>query len=49
MSFILDSTDKRILKHLIKNARVKVVDIAVNLGVTSAAIHQRISKITRRD
>lgn len=47
MSFILDSTDKKILKHLIKDARVKVVDIASFLGVTSAAIHQRIGKIKR--
>lgn len=47
MSFILDSTDKKILKHLIKDARIKVVDIASFLGVTSAAIHQRIGKIKR--
>ena len=47
MNFILDSTDKKILKHLIKDARIKVVDIASFLGVTSAAIHQRIGKIKR--
>jgi Lrp/AsnC family transcriptional regulator for asnA, asnC and gidA len=47
MSFILDSTDKKILKHLVKDARIKVVDIASFLGVTSAAIHQRIGKIKR--
>ena len=49
MNLILDSTDKRILKHLIKNARVKVVDIAASLGVTSAAIHQRLAKIKKGD
>lgn len=47
MNFILDSTDKKILKHLINDARIKVVDIASHLGVTSAAIHQRISKIKK--
>lgn len=47
MSFILDSTDKRILKYLIKDARIKVVDIASFLSVTSAAIHQRLGKIKR--
>lgn len=47
MNFILDSTDKKILKYLIKDARTKVVDIASFIGVTSAAIHQRIGKIKR--
>lgn len=48
MNFNLDSTDKKILKYLIKDARMKVVDIANFLGVTSAAIHQRIGKIKRK-
>ncbi len=47
MGFNLDSTDKKILKYLIRDARVKVVDIASFIGVTSAAIHQRIGKIKR--
>ncbi|MDG1040300.1 MAG: Lrp/AsnC ligand binding domain-containing protein [Polaribacter sp.] len=47
MSFNLDSTDKKILKYLIKDSRIKVVDIASFIGVTSAAIHQRIAKIKR--
>ena len=47
MNFHLDSTDKKILKYLIKDARIKVVDIASFIGVTSAAIHQRIGKIKR--
>ena len=47
MNFHLDSIDKSILKHLIKDARIKVVDIASFVGVTSAAIHQRIGKIKR--
>jgi len=47
MSFNLDSTDKKILKYLIEDSRIKVVDIASFIGVTSAAIHQRIVKIKR--
>ena len=48
MNLHLDSTDKKILKHLIKDARIKVEDIASFVGVTSAAIHQRIGKIKRK-
>lgn len=48
MDLHLDSTDKKILKYLIKDARIKVVDIASFVGVTSAAIHQRIGKIKRK-
>ena len=48
MSFNLDSIDKKILKYLIKDSRTKVVDIASFIGVTSAAIHQRIGKIKRK-
>jgi len=47
MSFHLDSTDKKILKYLVKDSRIKVVDIASFIGVTSAAIHQRLGKIKR--
>jgi Lrp/AsnC family transcriptional regulator for asnA, asnC and gidA len=44
---IFDSTDKKILKYLIRDARVKVVDIASYVGVTAAAIHQRLAKIKK--
>ena len=47
MSLSFDSTDKKILKYLLKDARIKVVDIASYIGVTSAAIHQRLGKIKR--
>ena len=48
MNFNLDSTDKKILKYLNRDARMKVVDIANFIGVTSAAIHQRIAKIKKK-
>ncbi len=47
MGFHLDSIDKKIIQCLIKDARIKVVDVAQSIGVTSAAIHQRIGKIKR--
>jgi Lrp/AsnC family transcriptional regulator for asnA, asnC and gidA len=47
MNYNFDSTDKKILKYLVRDARTKVVDIASYIGVTSAAIHQRISKIKK--
>ena len=47
MSYNFDSTDKKILKYLMRDARTKVVDIASYIGVTSAAIHQRIAKIKK--
>jgi Lrp/AsnC family transcriptional regulator for asnA, asnC and gidA len=47
MSLHFDSTDWKILKYLVRNSREKVVDIASFVGVTSAAIHQRIGKIKK--
>lgn len=47
MSLIIDSTDRKILKYLIRDARVKITDIASFVGMTSAAIHQRLAKIKK--
>lgn len=47
MSYHFDSTDKKILRYLVRDARMKVVDIANFIGVTSAAIHQRLAKIKK--
>lgn len=47
MSLQIDSTDKKILKYLIRDARTKVTDIASFVGMTSAAIHQRLAKIKK--
>ncbi|XOV67876.1 MAG: Lrp/AsnC ligand binding domain-containing protein [Fluviicola sp.] len=47
MSLQLDSTDKRILKYLLRDARRKITDIASSVGMTSAAIHQRLAKIKK--
>lgn len=47
MSILLDSTDRKILKYLIRDARMKVTDIATQVGMTGAAIHQRLAKIKK--
>ena len=40
----LDAIDRKILKYLIKNARMPFLEIARECGISGAAIHQRIRK-----
>lgn len=42
----LDAIDRRILKYLIANARMPFLEIARECGISGAAIHQRICKLT---
>ena len=42
----LDAIDRRILKYLIANARMPFLEIARECGISGAAIHQRIRKLT---
>lgn len=42
----LDAIDCKILSFLIKNARMPYLEIARECGVSGAAIHQRINKLT---
>lgn len=44
--FQIDSTDKKILDFLTNNARIAFLEIARECGITGAAIHQRIQKLT---
>ena len=41
----LDGIDKKILKMLMKNSRRPILEIAKNIGVSGAAIHQRLRKL----
>lgn len=41
----LDASDRKILKFLIKNARMPFLEIARECGISGAAIHQRIRKL----
>ncbi|MBQ5635071.1 MAG: Lrp/AsnC family transcriptional regulator [Alistipes sp.] len=41
----LDDTDRKILRFLVKNARMPFLEIARECGISGAAIHQRIKKL----
>ncbi len=41
-----DKLDKKILRMLSENARIPFLEIARECGVSGAAIHQRIQKLT---
>jgi len=43
--FYIDGIDKTILKHLMKDARTPILGIAREIGVSGAAIHQRLRKL----
>ena len=42
---VIDATDRKILKFLVKNARMPYLEIARECGISGAAIHQRIKKL----
>lgn len=43
----IDGIDKKILRALMKDARTPVLEIARNVGVSGAAIHQRLRKLEK--
>lgn len=43
--FQIDGIDKIILNHLIKDARTPILKIARDVGISGAAIHQRLRKL----
>lgn len=45
-NYQLDSLDEKILSLIIDNARVPYLEVARECGVSGAAIHQRIQKLT---
>ena len=45
MAKALDAIDRKILKFLIKNARMPFLEIARECGISGAAIHQRMRKL----
>ena len=42
----IDNLDRKILEIIMRNARIPSKDVAVECGVSRAAIHQRIQKLT---
>ena len=43
----IDGIDKKILRALMKDARTPVLEIARSVGVSGAAIHQRLRKLEK--
>jgi Lrp/AsnC family transcriptional regulator for asnA, asnC and gidA len=43
----IDGIDKKILKFLMTDARKPILEIARNIGISGAAIHQRLRKLEK--
>lgn len=43
----LDGIDKTILNHLMEDAKKPILEIAKNIGITGAAVHQRLRKLEK--
>lgn len=44
--FMVDPTDRRILEILSKNARMPYLEVARIVGISGAAVHQRVQKMS---
>ena len=45
----IDGIDKKIIKSLIKDARTPILSIAREVGISGAAIHQRLRKLEKSE
>ena len=45
----LDGIDKKILQMLMENSRGPILEIAKNIGISGAAIHQRLRKLEKNN
>ena len=45
----LDGIDKKILKMMMENSRRPILEIAKNIGISGAAIHQRLRKLEKNN
>lgn len=43
----IDSIDKTVLNYLMEDARKPILEIARNIGISGAAIHQRLRKLEK--
>tara|TARA_R110002049_G_scaffold37208_1_gene117482 strand:+ start:46843 stop:47313 length:471 start_codon:yes stop_codon:yes gene_type:complete len=43
----IDGIDKKILRALMEDARTPILEIARNVGISGAAIHQRLKKLEK--
>tara|TARA_X000000368_G_C22900158_1_gene653732 strand:- start:419 stop:883 length:465 start_codon:yes stop_codon:yes gene_type:complete len=45
----LDGIDKEIVRMLMTNSRIPILEIAKKIGISGAAIHQRLRKLEKQD
>ena len=45
----LDGIDKEIVRMLMTNSRRPILEIAKKIGISGAAIHQRLRKLEKQD
>lgn len=48
-NIVIDGIDKKILRALMKDARTSVLEIARMVGISGAAIHQRLRKLEKSE
>jgi Lrp/AsnC family transcriptional regulator for asnA, asnC and gidA len=48
-NLIIDGIDKQILRALMEDARTPILEIARNVGISGAAIHQRLRKLEKSE
>ena len=48
MKYIIDDIDRKILYLLVKDARTPFLEIARQVGISGAAIHQRVAKLQEK-
>jgi len=46
-NIVIDGIDKKILRALMEDARTPILQIARNVGISGAAIHQRLRKLEK--
>ena len=46
-NIVIDGIDKEILRALMEDARTPILEIARNVGISGAAIHQRLRKLEK--
>ena len=46
---ILDGIDKKIIRMLIENSRRPIIEIGKNIGISGAAVHQRLKKLEKQN
>ena len=44
---VIDGIDKTILNFLMEDAKKSILEIARNIGITGAAVHQRLRKLEK--